>query len=185
MQKITSYLAGLTAVLFSLNAAASIFWPYELRALNRDWEISLSPDDLYLKALNAENGLLVLIDTQTLVRESTLCTNSDNPKDLRLIVDVYRDVADGDKGLGKTIRNMRINYIVGKDILNYKPVKSELIADNAPLPAGHIIKVGRLEFTSPYACKDLKNVEIALSGIRSVDNKSLSPIDFRLIYKND
>ena len=160
-------------------AGAQIANPLAAESLTPAWSVSTA-DPMYINAYNQKNKLELVIFTDDLAPVGTRCEKGKVLKDVKFTV-AFFIASDQIRNPERIIRKVKMK--ISRKSQTYLPravIVDSYDKDSRP-ENGQPIRLGKLQFTSPYSCHNLDGVEFKIYNME-VNGRDVPALKFRVEY---
>ncbi len=162
------------------SAGAQIANPLAAESLTPAWGVSTA-NPMYINAYNLKNKLELVIFTDDLAPVGMRCEKGKVLKDVKFTVAFFIAPDQINRNPERIIRKVKMKISrKGQTYFPRAAVIDSYDKDSRP-ENGQSVRLGKLQFTSPYSCHNLDGVEFRIYNLE-VNGRDVPELKFRVEY---
>lgn len=158
--------------------------PFRVQVESSDWEV-LTDNDYYLRAIYPAEDVEITIFTDKIAPAGGGCKYKERTRNVPMQAAFYKVMRETDNRQDKIIDLSKIRIFMNKDGRHW--LKTEVVDQISPhdkwAKDNEKIRLGTLDFVSPYGCSAVEGAEFEIDTIR-VNRKKINPLKFKIYFEN-
>lgn len=149
-------------------------------SLSPAWAISTA-NPMYITAYNIKHDIELMMYIDDLAPAGIRCQKNRVLKDVKFTVTFFKKPNLTDRDLDRVVRKTRMKVIRNKKTYLPKARVIDLYDDDVRQSKEEPVRLGKLEFTSPFTCHNLDGVEFVIYNIE-VNGRDIPELRFKVEY---